>query len=415
VRSDGFDKKRRVLIIVENLSVPFDRRVWRECQALQEAGYQVSVICPKGKETDVNGHEIIDGVSIYRYRTYQANGGFLSYILEYSTALLMTFWLMFVVLFHKGYDVIQICNPPDLLILVALPFKLIGKKIIFDQHDLSPEIYQMQKGGGDNQNLVVKILLLSEKITYLFSDIVIVVNKSCRKIALRRGNKKEQDVFIVRNGPSIQNIRNAQPNPALKEGRKYLLSYVGMMGPQEGVDIMLRAICNLATVYNREDFHVRIIGSGTVLDDMKQYAVELGIDHLVTFAGHADYRQVMEGIATADVCLCPDPKTPLNDKCSFVKVIEYMSLGQPLVAFDLEEVRNSADGAALYALPNDEIDFAQKINHLLDDPDLRISMGRLGKERVMNFLTWEHSKDSLKAAYEKIFKASNPAIQEAKR
>lgn len=415
MRSDVFGKKRRVLIVVENLSVPFDRRVWRECQALQEAGYQVSVICPKGRETDINSHDMIDGVSIYRYRIYQADGSFLSYMLEYGTALLMTLRLMFIVLFREGYDVIQICNPPDLLIFVALPFKLMGKKIIFDQHDLSPEIYQMRKGDSENQSSVVKILLLFEKITYLFSDMVIVTNESGKKIALIRGKKRDQDVFIVRNGPSIQDIRKTQPNPALKRGKKYLLSYVGLMGPQDGVDIMLRAIRILNKVLKRDDFHVRIIGSGTVLDNMKQYAAELGINQLVTFAGQSDYRQVMEGIATADVCLCPDPKTPLNDKCSFVKVVEYMSLGRPLVAFDLEEVRNSADGAAVYALPNDEIDFSQKINYLLSDSDKRISMGTLGKERVMKFLTWDHSKEVFKAAYEKVYRDSNERTEGAER
>ena len=395
--------EKKILIIVENLSVPFDRRVWRECQALQEAGYQVSVISPKGKGFDNKSHEMIDGVSIYRYRIYHADGSFLSYILEYATSLVMTFWLMFVVLFRKGYDVIQICNPPDLLILAALPFKLVGKKIIFDQHDLCPEIYQMHKGGSGRQSLVVKALLFFEKITYVFSDIVMVVNDSCKKIALSRGGKKEQDVFIVRNGPTKQNIGNALPNPQLKMGKQYLLTYVGMMGPQEGIDILLRAIRNLTMVYHRNDLHIRIIGGGTVLDEMKQYAVELSINHIVTFTGQVDYNQVMEGIASADVCLCPDPKTPLNDKCSLVKVIEYMSLGRPLVAFDLKEVRNSAQRAALYAQPNDENDFSKKINFLLDNPELRASMGSLGRERVMKFLTWEHSKAALYAAYDKAF------------
>jgi glycosyltransferase involved in cell wall biosynthesis len=395
--------KRKVLIVVENLSVPFDRRVWRECHALNEAGYQVSAISPMGIETDTKRRETIDGISIYRYPIVQADGSFVSYLLEYGIASLMSFWLMWVVLFRQGYDVIQICNPPDLLILIALPFKLLGKKVIFDQHDLSPEIYRTQKGNGRKQDLVAGALGWFERLTYSFSDIVMVVNESCRKIALGRGAKPDQDVFVVRNGPSLQNLRTAKSNPALKHEMKYLLTYVGMMGPQEGIDIMLRAIRNLTVVHGRSDFHVHIMGSGTVLDQMKQYAVDLRIDHLVTFTGNVDYAQVMEGIATADLCLCPDPKTPLSDKCSLVKTIEYMSLGRAFVAFDLEEVRYLAGDAGLYARANDEGDFAAKIDTLLDNDDLRASMGSRGRERVIQRLTWEHSKEALYAAYDKAF------------
>src|SRR6266849_3744881 len=374
-------KTKRVLIVVENLSVPFDRRVWRECQALREVGYEVSVISPKGQAIDTVNHETIGGVSIYRYHLPQATGGLLSYILEYSVALFMTLWLTLIVLCREGFDVVQICNPPDLLIFTVVPFRLFGKTIIFDQHDLSPEIYQMQNGGPETQTPMYNILLCFERLTYALSDVVMVVNESCRRIAVGRGAKQEQDVFLVRNGPSIKSIRSAQPNPALKRGMPHLISYVGMMGPQEGIDVLLRAVRNLVIVHERRDFHVLIMGSGTVLDPMKKYALDLGIAEIVTFAGHVDYSQVMAGIATATICVCPDPKTPLNDKCSFVKVIEYMSLGRAFVAFDLEEVRNMAAGAALYAAPNDENDFAGKLAYLLDQPDLCASMGSLGRDR----------------------------------
>lgn len=370
--------------------------------ALIEAGYQVSVISPKGLTVDRSKRETIRGVSIYRYRIYQSRGGLVSYLLEYLTALIMSAWLAIVVYFREGFEVIQICNPPDLLVLVALPFKILGKKILFDQHDLSPEIYEMHSGGAKGK-LVVRVLLFFERLTYACSDVVMVVNECCRKIALSRGGKVEEDVFVVRNGPAVESYKNARPDDTLRLGAKYLLSYVGMMGPQEGIDVLLRAIRSLATDHQRNDFHMLIMGNGTVFEPMKQYAKELGIDERITFTGHVDYDRVMQGIASADVCLCPDPKTPLNDKCSHVKVVEYMSLGRPLVAFDLEEVRNSADGAALYAEPNDEKDFASKIDHLLNSPDLRESMGRIGRERVAKFLTWEHSKENLYAAYERAF------------
>jgi glycosyltransferase involved in cell wall biosynthesis len=416
LKSNNGGKKRKVLIIVENLSVPFDRRVWRECNALIEAGYQVSAISPMGVGHDTKRRETIDGVSIYRYPIFQADGSLVSYLLEYGVALLMSFWLVWVVLFREGFDVVQICNPPDLLILAVLPVKLLGKKVIFDQHDLSPEIYQVQRSKGGEipkSNAVLKALLWFERLTYIFSDIVIVVNESCKKIALGRGSKREQDVWVVRNGPSLANIKSAKVNPALKQDKKYLLSYVGMMGPQEGIDVLLRAIRDLLIVHGREDFHVRIMGSGTVLDQMKQYAVDLGINHIVTFTGHVDYLQVMEGIASADLCLCPDPKTALSDKCSLVKAIEYMSLGRPFVAFDLEEVHYSAGDAALYARPNDEKDFAEKLNYLLDNDQLRDSMGNLGRQRVIQQLTWEHSKSALYAAYDNAFEKRGAAMLEA--
>jgi len=408
-KTGQIDSGRRVLIVVENLSVPFDRRVWRECGALREAGYKVSVISPRGVGNDTKSRDVVDGVAIYRYPGFQSDGGFVSYILEYGVALAMSFWLMMVVAIREGFDVIQICNPPDLLILPALPFKLIGKKVIFDQHDLCPEIYQVQKKVG-SRNSVVAALLFFERITYSFSDIVMVVNESCRKIALARGRRRPEDVFVVRNGPSLQNIRDAAPNLALKNGKRYLLSYVGMMGPQEGIDGLLRAILHLTKLRESRDFHVRVMGSGTVLDEMKQKSRELGLEGIVTFTGHVNYEQVMEGISSAEVCLCPDPKTQLSDKCSLVKAIEYMSLGRPFVAFDLEEVRQSANGAALYAVPNDEEDFAEKINYLLDNTELRATMGSIGKERVAQFLTWEHSKDALYRAYAKVFDKNTGAI-----
>ncbi len=400
LRKDG---TRKVLVIVENLSVPFDRRVWRECTALRDAGYQVSVISPKGVTTDHSSRAMVDGVSIYRYRSVQAEGGSLSYMVEYGVAVVMSLWLSALVYYRDRFDVVQICNPPDLLIIAVLPFKLLGKKIIFDQHDLCPEIYQTQKGMGTAKNAMVRILLWCEKVTYWLSDIVIVVNASCKKIAMTRGNKEEKDIFIVRNGPSLSNTKMASSRPELKHGKRYLLSYVGIMGKQEGVDILLRAIRLLSTEYNRNDFHVHIMGGGPVLEPMKRYAIELGVSGLITFAGYVDYRAVMEGIATADVCLCPDPKTPLSDKCSLVKTIEYMSLGKPFVAFDLEEVHASAGPSALYALPNDERDFAEKVNIMLDDEPMRVRMGNMGRERFINECAWEHSQDALYAAYDRAF------------
>ena len=393
----------KVLIVVENLSVPFDRRVWRECHALRDAGYQVSALSPMGQGRDSAWHEEVDGISIFRYPLIQANGGFVSYVIEFLNAIAMTFVMMWVVLLRRGFDIVQICNPPDLLIFPVLPFKLLGKKVVFDQHDLCPEIYETQKGLHGRPNAVVKALLRLEKLTYAWSDVVMVVNDSCRRIAIGRGGCSESDVFVVRNGPSLQNLQQGRPDDSLKRGQRHLLTYVGMMGPQEGIDVLLRAVRALVNVHGRTDFHVQILGGGTVLDAMRAYADELGLSGCVTFAGSVDYARVMEGIASADLCLCPDPKTPLSDKCSLVKAVEYMSLGRAFVAFDLEEVRHSAGAAADYARPGDEADFAARVDRLLDDPARRAEMGRIGREQVLQRLTWEHSKQSLLAAYEHAF------------
>ena len=395
---------RKVLIIVENLPVPFDRRVWREAQALRDAGYQVSVIAPGDAGHPQPSREVLDGVSVYRYSAFHADGGFLSYVLEYLVALIMSFWLMFIVAYRRGFDVVQICNPPDLLILATLPFKLLGKRIIFDQHDVCPEIYQAQKNMAEHErSFVLRALFFFERLTYALSDVVLVVNESCRRVALSRGAKPSADVFVVRNGPSSEGSLAIQANPALKKGRRYLLVYVGMMGPQDGIDVLLRAIQHLTVQHGRDDFHVRILGGGTVLEEMQRYAQDLGVESIVTFTGRVDHREVLENVASADVCLCPDPKTPLSDKCSLVKSLEYMSLGKPFVAFDLEEVRRSAGDAALYAESGGEDEFAAKINLLLGTEDLRRTMGERGRERVLQGLTWEHSKEGLYAAYERAY------------
>ena len=373
--------------------------------ALKEKGYGVSVIAPRDSMKAEPSRETLNGISIYRFTAYHSTGGFLSYILEYAVALAQSFWLSGVVLRREGFRAIHICNPPDLLILAVLPYKLLGKKIIFDQHDLCPEIYQTQKGlKANDRNLVHSVLSFFEKLTYRLSDIVLVVNESCRRIACARGGKSPGDVFIVRNGPSEESIRDVPTNPQLKNGKPFLLVYVGMMGPQEGIDVLLRAIRTLRDSFGRDDFHVHLIGGGTVLEQMKSYAKELEIDSIVTFAGRQDYDRVLEGIATADVCLCPDPKNPLSDKCSLVKSIEYMSLGRPFVAFDLEEVRLASGSAALYAPPGDEKEYAAHIDRLLRDDDLRMSMGKLGRQTVLDGLTWDHSKESLYEAYELISK-----------
>jgi len=391
---------RKVLLLVENLSVPFDRRVWKECCALRDAGFRVTAISPKGRDFDSSFFETLDDVTIYRYPPFESSGAAVSYALEFSVALFWMTVLSWVALAKRGFDVVHLSNPPDVLILAALPFKLLGKKIIFDQHDLSPEIYSQHHPGGEG-SIVHRVLLAFEALTYRCADVVICITQSVCDVARTRGRVGSDRLFLVRNGPDLRSFAHAKADATLRQDRPYLLSYVGMMGPQDGVDILLRAVRILVNDFGRQDFHVHLVGGGTELGRLKNYAEELGLVGYVTFAGQQPYDAVVRVIASADVCLCPDPKTPMNDRANLVKVTEYMCLGRPVVAFDLSEVRHSAGDAAVYATPNDERDFASKIDSLLSSADDRVRRGHIGAQRVLQFLSWDHSKQALLAAYQR--------------
>jgi glycosyltransferase involved in cell wall biosynthesis len=312
----------------------------------------------------------------------------------------MMTWLSWRVFFREGFDVIHLANPPDLLIFVALPFKLFGKRIIFDQHDLSPEIYSEHRRGKE-MGLIHRILLAFEYVSYRAADVVICNTRAFGEVALARGGVARDRLFLVRNGPEPEWFVNAAADASLRRGKSALLMYVGMMGPQDGVDILLRAIKLLIEEFGQCDFHTHLVGSGTQLPELQRYARELGVAGYVTFAGKQPYQQVVTAIASGDICVCPDPKTPMNDRANFVKVSEYMCLGRPIVAFDLCELRSCAEAAALYAVPNDERDFAAKIDFLLKHPAEREHMGRIGISRVRDLLSWDHSKEALYAAYDR--------------
>lgn len=388
----------KVLILVENLSVPFDQRVWREATALTEKGYQVRVICPKGKKFDTAAHEILQNVSIYRYNAWEAGEGFLAYLFEFAQALVKMSYLSVRVFFKEGFDVIQTCNPPDLLFLVALPYKILGKKLIFDHHDLSPETYLTKRKSQDS-NLVHKVLLFFERMTFKTADVVISTNESYKAIAMRRGQVPAERIVIVRNGPDPKRIKVVPENPALRRGKPCLIYYIGTMGSQDGVDYLLRSAAYLLHDLKREDFHLMIMGGGTELENLKNYAKELKVDTVVTFTGRVPDADVVEALSTADLCVCPDPHTPLNDISTMNKTLEYMAVGKPIVSYDLKETRISAGEASLYAVPNDEQDFARKIAQLMDSPELRRRLGEIGRQRIQESLSWDHSKQKLYEAY----------------
>ncbi len=392
-------RPRRVLIIVENLPSPFDRRVWQEATTLFQNNYEVSIICPTGKGFEKK-YEVIGGIHIYRHNLPLEAEGALGYLYEYSTALFWEFVLAWRVLLTRGFDVIHACNPPDNIFLIGGFFKLFGKKFLFDHHDINPELYEAKFGRRD---FFYKIMLAWERWTFKLASVSIATNESYKKIAIERGKMDPDKVFVVRSGPMLDRLKMLASVDSLKRGRKYLVGYVGVMGAQEGIDYLLRSVRFIVKEMKREDIQFGLVGGGTSLNEMRAYATELGIEDYVLFTGRVPDQELLEILNTADVCVNPDVANEMNDKSTMNKIMEYMALGKPIVQFDLTEGRFSAQGASLYAIKNDEEDFAKKIVELVDNPELRKSMGDIGKERIENELEWKYEVPKLLHAYDVLF------------
>lgn len=388
--------RKRILILVENLPSPFDRRVWQEATTLRDAGYVVTIICPTGKGYDKR-HETIDDIEIHRYRLPMEAANARGYAVEYGVALTRTFALCVKEFFGKGFDAIHACNPPDLFFLIGGFFKLFGKKFVFDHHDLNPELYEAK---FERRDFFHRLLLRLERWTFRTADVSIATNESYRRIAIERGDMAPDKVFVVRSGPSLERMRIQPPEPRLKKGRRYLVGYVGVMGRQEGIDYLLRAAYRLIHERGRRDIQFGLVGGGTSLEDMMAMAQVLGIGDYVTFTGRVPDADMLAMLNTADVCVNPDVANEMNDKSTMNKIMEYMALGKPIVQFDLTEGRFSAQGASLYAKPNDPEDLASKIEVLLDNAELRTAMGELGRRRVEQELEWRHEAPKLLAAYD---------------
>jgi len=393
------DKTRRVLIIVENLPVPFDRRVWQEATTLYQQGYQVSIICPKGKGFE-ESREVIDGIHIYRHKLPIEASVALGYAIEYSLALFWEFVLAWRVFLTRGFDVIHACNPPDTIFLIGLFFKLFGKKFLFDHHDINPELYEAKFGRRD---FFYKLMLALERWTFRAADVSIATNESYRRIAIERGGKDPEDVFVVRSGPDLRRLKVLPPIESLKNGRKYMVGYVGVMGKQEGIDYLLRAARHIVHDLKRDDVQFGLVGGGTELEELKAYAKKLDVDAYVTFTGRVPDREMLEMLNTSDVCVNPDVANEMNDKSTMNKIMEYMALGKPIVQFDLTEGRFSAQEASLYAEKNNETDLARKIIFLLDNPENRMKMGQYGRKRVETELEWKYERPKLLQAYDRLY------------
>lgn len=391
--------KQKVLIIVENLPVPFDTRVWKEALALNKANYEVTVLCPKGKGYE-RGYELLNGVHIYRHPMPKEGNSPLGYLWEYGWALAWEVVYSWWIYMRRGFHVIQGCNPPDNIFLVALPFKLFAVKYIFDHHDLNPELYWAKY---QRKDVFFRAQLLLEKLTFRFSDVVMSTNNSYKGVAVTRGGLAAEDVFVVRNGPAVNSFRTVPPNVARKNGRAYLVGYVGTMSIQEGLDILLE-VAEYIKKLGRLDVHFVCVGGGPGLAGLKKSVQDKNLRDMVSFTGRVSDAELIEILSTADVCVNPDKPCQMNDLSTMIKIMEYMALGKPIVQFDLKEGRYSAQEASLYSNGENHIrDFAEKILWLLDHPDERRRMGEFGRMRVERELAWEYSVGNLLAAYERAF------------
>jgi glycosyltransferase involved in cell wall biosynthesis len=395
----------RILIIVQNLPVPFDRRVWLECQALTMAGYRVAVVCPKGKGDPA--YQVIDGVELYKYRPYAPGGSKVSFIAEYAYSFLATTWAALKARRSGRFAVIQACNPPDIFWPLALAFRALeGTRFIFDHHDLCPELFQSRFARVPK--LPYKGLLALERRTHRAADHVIATNDSYREIAMTRSGKRADDVTVVRTGPDLRRLQPGEADPELRRGRRFLVAYIGVMGPQDGVDIVVRAADIVVNQLGRDDIAFTLIGSGDCFDDLVALRDELGLTGHVEFTGRAPDEPVMRIMSTADAGLSPDPKNPLNDVSTMNKTMEYMAFGLPVVAFDLRETRVSAGDAAVYVQPNDERQYAEAIVALLDDEPRRARMGKLARERVEQELAWSHQESAYLGVYKRVLGEGKP-------
>jgi glycosyltransferase involved in cell wall biosynthesis len=387
--------KTKVLIIVENAPVPFDPRVWNEARALHRNGYDVTVLSPKRKGYR-KGHEVIDGIRIYRHPLPKDGNTLLGYLWEYGCGLFWEFLYASWIYLRHGIDVIQSCNPPDDIFLVAMPFKLLGVKYIFDHHDACPELYESKY---NNRGLFYKIQVWLEKMTYRFSDVVMATNESYRELAIARGKLAPEDVFVVRNGPNLDSFNAAIPNPDVKRGKPYLVGYVGNMSEQDGLDILLNVAEHVKNS-GRRDVQFTLVGGGPGLAGLRKMNHEKNLEDMVTFTGRIPDREMLEVLSTADVCVNPDKPCRMNDMSTMIKIMEYMALGKPIVQFESKEGRFSADQASLYGDTENQVsDFADKILWLLENPDERKRMGEFGRRRVEQELAWKYSVPSLLSAY----------------
>lgn len=409
------DYAGKVLMLVENY-IPWDKRVFNEAKTLTKDGYKVTIIALRNNNQKFV--EWLDGVKVYRLPTFELfkkswnpKSSFfkklffsllsvIGYLFEYLYFTLSSLLLSIYILFKDGFDCVHAHNPPDTLFVIGAFYKILGKKYVFDHHDLSPELYLSRY--RKEKSLIYKILLTIEKINLKLANIIIATNISYKEIEIERGGISRNKVYVVRNGPDPNKLMPGEPDYNLRNLNKSILAYAGVMGPQDGVDYLLRSLYHLINNLNRKDFYCIIIGTGDDLDNLKSLSRDLQLDDYVLFTGFIPDKDYHRYMSTADICLSPDPLSPLNDISTWIKVLDYMSFGKPIVSFDLKETRYSAQESAIYVPPNDEVEFARAIAKLMDNPEVRDKMGEFGRKRVENELKWDIVGKNLLYAYKSL-------------
>ncbi|WP_316489649.1 glycosyltransferase family 4 protein [Enterococcus faecium] len=391
---------RKVLIIVENLPVPFDTRVWQEATTLVANGYTVSVICPKGKGYTAE-EEVIQGVHIFRHDLPTEGNGAIGYLREYITALREELRLAKKIYKEIGFDVIHGCNPPDDIYLLAQRFKKYGVKYVFDHHDICPELFEAKFGHASGPLYWSQVFM--ERQTYKHCTFAFVTNESYKKIAIERGKMDPNKVIVLRSGPKLERMKIQPPVESIKRGKKYMVGYLGVIGQQEGIEFILEAAKYCRETLNRNDIFWGIVGGGPHVAALREMCSKMGLDDCVEFTGRVPDQQLLDYLNTADVCVNSDTYNSMNDKSTMNKILEYMALAKPIVQFELTEGHYSAQEASLYAEQNNAKDMADKIIYLLENPKVRKKMGEFGRNRVINELSWEHTSKALLEGYEKLF------------
>lgn len=395
------NKPIRILMLLENAGIPEDHRVVREAQTLMRMGFHVTIICPKTGSQ--KGAEIVQGIQVYRFPPSFSPSGLLGYLWEYGYSISMLFLISLYVLVRRGFDVVHVHTPPDVTAVVAVLYQFVGKKFVFDHHDLSPELY-LARRSDSRPNIVYKALLAFERLACRRANRLIATNATQQGIQIQRCGAKPEHCYVVRNGPDESFLRDVAPRQEFRESGRIVIGYVGIMGVQDGVDYLVRVLHELKSQHRRNDFLAVIVGHGPALADLKRLARDLRVDDQIRFTGRVEFSSVPAYIQAFDICVTPDPSNPYNDSCTTIKTMEYMAMRKPTVCFRTSENELTAGDAALYAEDNSVPAFAELVVKLMDDPPLRARMGEIARQRIEASLTWEQQSHELVKLYSDLLK-----------
>lgn len=382
-------KKPLVLVIVQNLPLPGDRRVWLECKSLRDEGYEVAAITPAAPG-DLR-YELHEGVHLWKYKPPPVTESKLSFVWEFVYCWLRTFFLSLSVVRRLGRPaVIQTCNPPDTYWALGLLYRPFGTKFVFDQHDLNPELFESR---FNKRGPLYRALILLEKANYKVAEQVVSTNESYAQMAITRGAVDPSRVTVVRTGPDTSVLTPSNPNPELKRGRKYLVHFHGVMGPQDGVDLVVGAAHDVLRRHGRKDVYFSVLGAGDCWAELKAKVTELGLEDDIYMPGRVSDEELFAHLSTADIGLSSDPPNPLNDLSTMNKTMEYMAFGVPVVAFDLKETKVSAGSSAVFVPVANAGEYADAIVRLLDDDVARKTMSEAGIARARTELDWKYQRE----------------------